>query len=783
MSGAVAFWGRGSSKSSGPGAAHHRGAAGAGSEATLERAPPLLLPPVLSLQRRVAPRAGDATPEALSLRPSTSAFFAPERIVLDAAVPADALRTAATLLADAVEAATGRRPAMARRRLPHLTSIASSGSEFAGTDADESLDDDPALRGCIVLAADPVVLQRVWSRVPGPGSPPDQRTARLGEAYEIVVNADRAQVLGGGAAGVYYGVATLRQLLVQYGCGVPQLSIRDAPYFALRGVYHDVTRGKVPTRETLFRLVEWLASYKVNHLQLYVEHTFAFAKHADVWAGSDPLTAEDILALDDHCRRHFVELVPSFSTFGHMYMALRSHTKADLNELDGTRAPSLPFSFHDRQAHYTLNPADPGSLEFVRDIVLETAPLFSSPWYNVCCDETFDLGKGKSKDRAELEGGPGVLYLEFLRKVVGACAEVGKRAMYWGDVVLTTPELMSELPLDCVALNWDYSVEAKRRKCSTFATAGVPFVGCPGTQSWNYTLPNIDKAWHNITNMAVESQLHGARGLLTTDWGDYGHIGLLSASFHGFAVGACASWAPDFSSHVDGLRTTSEGAGRRFDAAFSLLELGDRSRHAASVLRVASTVTPQVSWSFVVRWLEPSPDLADAPRDPLTRVMLADMEGLEASALDGAGQRLDACLREFLSVMAGARPRDELAFAELVLALEGAVMLQGVAAALLWCVEINAGGSGPGIARTGSRPDPIDVLHARLRAAAEELRCYDRRLASAWEKRNKMSEYARLRTTMLEAAARLDKLASGATDDSDDEEEAAVRGTMVTGLS
>ena len=56
---------------------------------------------------------------------------------------------------------------------------------------------------------------------------------------------------------------------------VQGIEIEDAPRFPERGVQLDVARDRVPTLETLHALVERLASWKLNRLQLYMEASFA----------------------------------------------------------------------------------------------------------------------------------------------------------------------------------------------------------------------------------------------------------------------------------------------------------------------------------------------------------------------------------------------------------------------------------------------------------------------------------------------------------------------------
>ena len=51
----------------------------------------------------------------------------------------------------------------------------------------------------------------------------------------------------------------------------------------------DISRCKVPKLGELSRLVDMLALFKYNRLELYMEHTFAFEGHEIVWAGASPL--------------------------------------------------------------------------------------------------------------------------------------------------------------------------------------------------------------------------------------------------------------------------------------------------------------------------------------------------------------------------------------------------------------------------------------------------------------------------------------------------------------
>ena len=353
------------------------------------------------------------------------------------------------------------------------------------------------------------------------------------EAYRLTVAPGGVEIAAAGDAGAYYAVQTLRELLAACGPAIPTCTIDDAPDFPRRGVYHDCSRGKVPTLATLKDLVTRLARWKVNELQLYVENVFTFKKHPAIGQGYSPLTPEELGELQDHCRLHHVRLVGSLASFGHMERILCLDAYKHLGEMPG---------FRDLPGGTTLCPIDPGSIELVADLYEEFLPVFEARDFNVCCDETWELGKGRSKADADRVGA-GRLYLDFLLKLHDLCQRHGKRMNAWADIVLEHPELLGDLPKDVVMLNWDYSPGGRRiPRTREIAEAGLPFMVCPGTNGWISHGTRLRDAIGNVAEFAAEGRRCGAEGLLNTDWGDGGHRNPLGASLHSFAHGAAHAW-------------------------------------------------------------------------------------------------------------------------------------------------------------------------------------------------------------------------------------------------
>jgi hexosaminidase len=370
----------------------------------------------------------------------------------------------------------------------------------------------------------------------------DPELSRQEEAYHLSIKSHEISIVGGGTAGVFYGCQTLSQLLRQYGAQLPCLFIEDAPDFPVRGYLLDISRDRVPTMQTLLALVDRLAEWKINHLQLYMEHTFAYVEHEAVWRDASPLTGEKILELDSYCRSRAIDLVPNQASFAHMERWLKHPSYASLSEsmngwlLRNKQSVSYPF---------TLNPLHPGSFDLIAQLYQDLLPHFSSPFVNENCDEPFELGQGASREAVAQWGKPDV-YFEFVGKLNTLVRSTGHRMLYWADFYWEHPEAVKLHPTGAIALEWGYAAEHDFFTHATrLAEADIPFYVCPGTSAWNSFIGRTDNALANIVNAAEAGLRHGASGFLNTDWGDNGSLSYLPVSYLGIAWGTANGWSSE----------------------------------------------------------------------------------------------------------------------------------------------------------------------------------------------------------------------------------------------
>jgi hexosaminidase len=339
--------------------------------------------------------------------------------------------------------------------------------------------------------------------------------------------------------GLRHGLHTLAQLLRQYGDGIPALRIEDRPSFARRGVMLDVSRDRVPTMAELEAIVDLLGSLKINHLQLYTEHAFAYRGHEAVWRDASPLTPDEVRALDRRCRTRGIELAANQNCFGHLHRWLKLPAYQALAEVTG----DWDFNGHPRSGPFSLCPLDPGSLALVDDLVGQLAPCFASPLINVGCDETFDVGQGRSK-AAVAARGRSTVYLEYLGKICAIARAHGKRPMFWADIALEHPEALAGLPDDLIALAWGYEPDSPfARWCSQLHAVGREVWVCPGTSSWRSITGRTTERRENLLGAARDGLANGASGWLVTDWGDLGHRQQWPVALNALVEAAHRAWS------------------------------------------------------------------------------------------------------------------------------------------------------------------------------------------------------------------------------------------------
>lgn len=450
---------------------------------------------------------------------------------------------------------------------------------------------------------------------------------RPGE-YAMHIGPMEAEIRGADRAGTLSGIATLAQLIRANRLlgSLPCLDINDWPTLPYRAFQDDLTRGPSSTLEELKHEVRLGASLKLNVFTYYMEHQYAFKKHPMIGPKDGSLTPEDLKALVEYAGPRGVEILGNQQSFGHFAEILKHPEFAPL-----------------RENSYILSPVNEGSYKLLDDLYSEVIPILPFPFFNVCCDETADLGKGASKELADRIG-VGEVYARHIRRIHDIVTDkYKKRMMMWGDIILNHPDKLSLIPKDTVMMTWGYEPAANYdSQILPFVKNGYEFWVCPGVSGWNVILPNFNKANANIQVFTRDGVKHGAAGMLNTAWDDDAST-LNAPNWYGFAWGAECAW--------NGGTTSVEDFNRRIGTVL-FGESGEHFGHAIELLSKTHSLPGMEGMSTRRFWQLDldcdSPTFSERVRQAealvaITKMAIAELEACQKDAKVSA-DLLDAYL-------------------------------------------------------------------------------------------------------------------------------------------
>ncbi|MGD0446079.1 MAG: glycoside hydrolase family 20 zincin-like fold domain-containing protein [Edaphobacter sp.] len=351
------------------------------------------------------------------------------------------------------------------------------------------------------------------------------------EGYMIHTTSAGLTVTGDTAEGVFYGVQTVKQLIVGDGslAVLHGATIRDWPAMKYRGLDDDLSRGPITTLEFEKHMIRTIAAYKVNLYSPYFEHTQKYASNP-LMGPPGSMTAEEAKELVAYAKLYHITIIPEQEAFGHLH-----------NSLTWEQYQTLAETPHGE----VLAPGQSGSIALITQMFNELASIYPGPFLHIGADETTDLGVGQTKADVDSRGLAAV-YLDFMQRVVTALKPLNRKILFWGDIAQDAPDLLKGLPQSfkdsTIAIPWVYNVEPKYDKYLTpFTKAGFETWVAPSVVNYRRVYPDNNLALPNIQRFTADGQRLGSTGQLNTIWNDDGE-GLFNQDWYGILFGAAAAW-------------------------------------------------------------------------------------------------------------------------------------------------------------------------------------------------------------------------------------------------
>ncbi|HUX34814.1 MAG TPA: family 20 glycosylhydrolase [Gemmatimonadaceae bacterium] len=354
------------------------------------------------------------------------------------------------------------------------------------------------------------------------------------EGYAIVSSDAHLTVIARSAAGMFYGVQTVKQLVDGEGATamLHLVDVRDWPAMRYRGFHDDLSRGPMPTLEFQKYQIRTLAAYKINVYSPYFENTLYYSANPVPAPPGGAMTRAQVKELVAYAAHYHIDVIPEQEAFGHLHHMLKYDLYSDLAE--------TPHG-------HVLAPGQPGSMALIKQMFWQIDSQFPSRFVHLGADETVELGKGQTRDLVKADG-LGPVYLGFLKSIDSTLKPLHKRLLFWGDIASGSPELVKTLPKDMIAVAWGYGPSKSfDRAINPFRQANMETWVAPGVSNWSRVYPDNDVALRNIQGFVRDGQRLGATGVLNTSWDDDGEA-IFNQTWYGVLFGAAAGWQPGESS-------------------------------------------------------------------------------------------------------------------------------------------------------------------------------------------------------------------------------------------
>lgn len=236
------------------------------------------------------------------------------------------------------------------------------------------------------------------------------KTIANAEGYKLDADAKQIRIAGASAAGVFYGIQTLRKSLPLVNgkaskVSVPAVHIADAPRFAYRGTHLDVSRHFV-TVDSVRQFIDMLALHNINRfhwhltddqgwrieIKKYPLLTQIGSKRAQTVIGHNSgkydgkpyggfYTQQQIRDIVKYAADRYITIVPEIDLPGHMQAALAAYP--DMGCTGGPYEVWQKWGVSDN----VLCAGNDKTLTFIDNVLKEITQLFPSKYIHVGGDE------------------------------------------------------------------------------------------------------------------------------------------------------------------------------------------------------------------------------------------------------------------------------------------------------------------------------------------------------------------------------------------------------------
>ena len=352
------------------------------------------------------------------------------------------------------------------------------------------------------------------------------------QGYILAVYNNGIHIIGDTSQAIFYGIQSLLQIFESYHDQLisNNLIIIDYPLLKIRGISDDISRGQAPTLENLKKFINILSRYKINQYYLvYMQDMYQFKNHREIWEGRGAYSKEDLKSLIEHARKCFIDIIPIFQTVGHWDNILFYENYWKYGEFPGSNS---------------LNLANEEIYQLLDEMIEELSEVFDSKYFHIAADESWDVGRGESKQYIQ-KVGIDKAYLTHYKKVYDIVKKHGfEKVIIYHDILYKHELVLKNLPKDMIIMYWNYTLKEKHPIFDVLSTYTFPILVSPSIWDYNRIFPSISNFEKNISDIVAYCYSRGIEGVVTSSWGDYKNKELRQNRIFGFIYSAEVGWNP-----------------------------------------------------------------------------------------------------------------------------------------------------------------------------------------------------------------------------------------------
>lgn len=380
------------------------------------------------------------------------------------------------------------------------------------------------------------------------------------EAYEINAGNNVLDITGGDAAGMYYALMTLDQILIgdvpQTASGkITAVKVMDRPRFPHRALMLDPARNFLPV-DDVKRYIDRMSRYKFNVLQLHLTDDegwrIEIESHPELtsvraFRNSKPgagapdngfYTRADMKEIIDYAAQRHVEIIPEMDIPGHTVALLAAHPEFGCKD-------AMPDSLIIGESrNLMLCAARPEVYALLDDVISELSEIFPSRQIHLGGDESvIDRNWGKCPADSALMAQHGYteaaqLMNVFFNRVLDSVRSHSKEAILWCELDNIYPpanEYLFNYPSDVTLVTWRYGltpkcIELTRKHGNTLLMAPGEYAyldypqlkgDLPEWNNWGMPVTTLRRTYEFDPGygLAPDEQSH-IGGVMATLWGE-----------------------------------------------------------------------------------------------------------------------------------------------------------------------------------------------------------------------------------------------------------------------